>query len=91
MKRKFVVNRIFVLLLLLLPVSVSAAVSLPKTLQNYFNQQYLKKDKMTIIILTPAEQLPSCNKLQIKPAPSQQYWGKLTLPVSCDEKNIIFA
>lgn len=80
------VNRIFVLLLLLLPVSVSAAVSLPKTLQNYFNQQYLKKDKVTITILTPTEQLPSCHKLQIKPAPSQQYWGKLTLPVSCDEK-----
>lgn len=86
MKKKFVVNRIIVSLLLFLPVIVSASVALQTTLQDYFNQQYLKKDKVNIKILTPIEQLPACSKLQISPAPAQQHWGKLTLPIVCDEK-----
>ncbi|HGJ5857543.1 flagellar basal body P-ring formation chaperone FlgA [Arsenophonus nasoniae] len=86
MKRKFVVNRIIVSLLLFVPVITNASATLQTALQDYFNQQYLKQDKVNIKILTPSEHLSVCNQLQIKPAPSQQHWGKLTLPLICDDK-----
>ncbi|MFV9997830.1 MAG: hypothetical protein AB8W78_09680 [Arsenophonus endosymbiont of Dermacentor nuttalli] len=64
------VNQIIGSLLLLLPGLASTAVTLPTILQGYFNQQYLRQDKVNIKILTPPEQLPTCSKIQIRPAPS---------------------
>lgn len=80
------VNRIIVSLILCLPVTVSASGSLQTLLKDYFSKQHQAKDQVKIKILTPAEQLPDCINGQIAPAPAQQHWGKLTLPIICAEK-----
>lgn len=86
MKGAFLLNRIIVTLVLFWPITVSASGSLQTLLKDYFSKQHQATDQVKIRILTPAEQLPTCTKGQIAPAPTQQHWGKLTLAIICAEK-----
>lgn len=67
-------------------VNVSIAKSLPEELQDFFVALHQQGDKVTVTVLTPEEKLPICQTQEIQRHAGSRNWGKLSMPILCDNQ-----
>lgn len=67
-------------------VNVSIAKSLPEELQDFFVALHQQSDKVTVSVLTPEQKWPICQKQEIQRHAGSRNWGRLSIPIQCDNQ-----
>ncbi|WP_337239457.1 flagellar basal body P-ring formation chaperone FlgA [Proteus faecis] len=67
-------------------VNVSIAKSLPEELQDFFVALHQQSDKVTVSVLTPEQKWPICQTQEIQRHAGSRNWGRLSIPIQCDNQ-----